>query len=908
MSSFLSKDTNGIYELNGIPNYNTVMPTVYVGKKVKDKSNGIVYICLDATNNDMIWRTESKPGIVIANKAPTTNNYGVGYDIGDIWVFGTKRYKMTQNANSNAVWMLSTLKVPDTNFNESHGYSVGDKLIHEVTGEIYQCAKQVGDAIWSRTIEPVVVSSTGIPDNTYNSSKGFKVGDTWDYNNGAILYKYDGSHWLITKSDSKPLSSFDVDNGYPVGYSYNYRGTHTYVCVSNKSGNAKWSLAEDRAPTANDDTNATPKAYVGMLWLDKTTNKMYKCTDDSAGAAQWDLISSDTSGGSGADLRLVKSSPTLPTTRDDGSALQADDSYFEPTLHKTVVYDGTKWKVEDQSTGEYLGNFDNGHIPTANNTGDRYANTDTGKMMKWDGANWIDSNAASGLADDSEFSTNRGSTGTSDLDSLNKNGHYQCTNASDATSARHYPVANKKGTLNVSTGNGIVKQTYITEDGAEYVRINSGSGFTSWAKTTNDSVPDASETVKGKIQIASQSTVDTGTDDTMAVTPKKLKATLGNSSSKTYIMTRLPNALDDVDHGYNVGDAQVYNGIIRICTNNDSGAPIWKESGTYNDANETTKGIAQVATQAEVDAGTDDTRIVTPKKLESNRLFYRERGDNLLINPEFRIWQRTTSYDPSSQRYGADRWWTYASPAGQTISQDTNSYGQGFAMKIHTAGGTNNATVDVRQGIELTNNRPLTFNGNGKLTMNVAFKYPSGSQFTIELYYADNMDLNNDKAIYTNTINANGSLQIASVTFDDTMPNNGNKIIVLCIGGGKANSDHFIYHVELLEGSREPTFHSRPYSQELSMCQRYYYNHSSSSYFLKYVDSDNYYFSIIEYPTKMYRAPDAEAPVSSDATNITLMQMFIGDSNLQVYATTSDGTPVKTAAAIYYAKLDAEMY
>ncbi|MDG4811644.1 hypothetical protein P8629_01365, partial [Hydrogenovibrio sp. 3SP14C1] len=34
-------------------------------------------------------------------------------------------------------------------------------------------------------------------------------------------------------------------------------------------------------------------------------------------------------------------------------------------------------------------------------------------------------------------------------------------------------------------------------------------------------------------------------------------------------------------------------------------------------ATETTAGIAEVATQSETDAGTDDTRIVTPKKLKA---------------------------------------------------------------------------------------------------------------------------------------------------------------------------------------------------------------------------------------------------------------------------------------------------
>lgn len=41
---------------------------------------------------------------------------------------------------------------------------------------------------------------------------------------------------------------------------------------------------------------------------------------------------------------------------------------------------------------------------------------------------------------------------------------------------------------------------------------------------------------------------------------------------------------------------------------------------TIPDADETTKGIAEVATQTETDTGTDDTKIITPKKLNDSTL------------------------------------------------------------------------------------------------------------------------------------------------------------------------------------------------------------------------------------------------------------------------------------------------
>jgi len=40
-----------------------------------------------------------------------------------------------------------------------------------------------------------------------------------------------------------------------------------------------------------------------------------------------------------------------------------------------------------------------------------------------------------------------------------------------------------------------------------------------------------------------------------------------------------------------------------------------RKIGTQPDATESVKGIAEIATQLETDTGTDDARIVTPKKL-----------------------------------------------------------------------------------------------------------------------------------------------------------------------------------------------------------------------------------------------------------------------------------------------------
>ena len=77
----------------------------------------------------------------------------------------------------------------------------------------------------------------------------------------------------------------------------------------------------------------------------------------------------------------------------------------------------------------------------------------------------------------------------------------------------------------------------------------------------------------------------------------------------------LENAVVMVDEGTSAGvryrQTQV-NGTLG--TNN----VVWATDGTAPAASETTSGIAEIATQAETDAGADDARFVTPLKLKTS--------------------------------------------------------------------------------------------------------------------------------------------------------------------------------------------------------------------------------------------------------------------------------------------------
>lgn len=171
---------------------------------------------------------------------------------------------------------------------------------------------------------------------------------------------------------------------------------------------------------------------------------------------------------------------------------------------------------------------------------------------------------------------------------------------------RFLPANTNTGPATVNAGTLGVK-SLVRTDGAVLVAgdMQAGVPYSFQYDTVSgkflfngEGLPDATEVLKGKIEIATQAETDTGTDDTRAVTPKKLKASL-------------PNANESVK------------GIIEIATQveTDTGTddtraitPLKLKALTLN-SSESVKGRIEIATQAETNTGTDDTRAITPKKL-----------------------------------------------------------------------------------------------------------------------------------------------------------------------------------------------------------------------------------------------------------------------------------------------------
>ena len=124
---------------------------------------------------------------------------------------------------------------------------------------------------------------------------------------------------------------------------------------------------------------------------------------------------------------------------------------------------------------------------------------------------------------------------------------------------------------------------------------------TNWQLSSyGSSLPDATETIKGVVELATAAEVTAGTDTVRAVTPAGVKVELDKKAalaSPTFTGTpKAPTAA--------------------AATNNTQLATTAFVHTATPNSSITVKGLVELATDAETTAGTDATRAVTPKSLK----------------------------------------------------------------------------------------------------------------------------------------------------------------------------------------------------------------------------------------------------------------------------------------------------
>lgn len=228
-----------------------------------------------------------------------------------------------------------------------------------------------------------------------------------------------------------------------------------------------------------------------------------------------------------------------------------------------------------------------------------------------------------------------------------------------------------------------------------------------------------------------------------------------------------------------------------------------------------------------------DTAIKNIAEGTSGSLNFR----NKIINGNFDIWQRGTSFDVSSSTYTADRWGIVFDGTGatRTISQQPFNLGQTdvpneptyYLRFQQTAAGSNGTYNALQQKIESVKTTA------GK-TVTISFYAKADLPRTIIVSSEQFFGTGESPSAYVNTGNQNLNITTSWQKFvvTITLPSLQGKVI------GTNNNDWSsvifylpinttftidIAQVQLEEGPVATPFEQRPIGLELSLCQRYYY-------------------------------------------------------------------------------------
>lgn len=182
---------------------------------------------------------------------------------------------------------------------------------------------------------------------------------------------------------------------------------------------------------------------------------------------------------------------------------------------------------------------------------------------------------------------------------------------------------------------------------------------------------------------------------------------------------------------------------------------------------------------------------------------------NILINGDFKVWQRGTSFTLSSPGYCADRWFNFNTKG---VYKKTD-----YGIEC-TSDSWNHVSCSQKISMDEIDLRGCT------LTYSVKLHHiGTNSTFTLAPYSYDSAGTLTTIKVDTYTTISDGD--IISVTFN--VPTNAKYIMVNTYASdktaSKTNKANFgMYWAKLELGSMATPFIAKQYSEELAMCHRYY--------------------------------------------------------------------------------------
>jgi hypothetical protein len=238
---------------------------------------------------------------------------------------------------------------------------------------------------------------------------------------------------------------------------------------------------------------------------------------------------------------------------------------------------------------------------------------------------------------------------------------------------------------------------------------------------------------------------------------------------------------------------------------------------------------------------------------------------NVLINGDFRVWQRGTS--TTGYAYSADRWLAYQAAAVNTISrQSTSLNGFPYCARVQrNSGATNTGPTYLVQAVESINGYQFqgktatlsfyaragaNFSSSGSaLTVNI--ETSTGTDQSYIAAWAGGVSIPSSKTLTT-------SWQLFTVT--GVVPATANQVAVAFVytpTGTAGAADYFEITGVQLEQNYQPTpFEQRPIGTELALCQRYFFKFVSAGIsYLSFQYAGTQYRLTLPHPVQMRVAP-----------------------------------------------------
>lgn len=241
-------------------------------------------------------------------------------------------------------------------------------------------------------------------------------------------------------------------------------------------------------------------------------------------------------------------------------------------------------------------------------------------------------------------------------------------------------------------------------------------------------------------------------------------------------------------------------------------------------------------TGATINTGTDDATIVTPKAIADSYLSngYNSLYRQAIINGNFDVWQRGTSFTTATGAYFADRWTYYDTGTSRTVTRDTDVPNNTslYSQKMVVVTGGTNKVIDIGQRIE----GQIAGRFAGKsITMSFWVKGSVGSgtinNCLVALQYASALEnwTTSENTTVSPTFTTTGSW--TKISFTQVLPatsasgyslNNGLSIAIQFGASDSTTLTVNLTQVQLCAGDVALPFMPKSFEEELRMCLRYY--------------------------------------------------------------------------------------